>query len=691
MLKVITNNPYRFLGVCSNAPTADRLANSRRLNAFLKVNREVTFPLDLTHLMPSLERTVAGINFANNSINLPQDQLKNALFWFINVSAIDKMALDYLQNGNTIKSSELFAKKETFSSLINQGVLAFINGNYGQAIQCVTKVIHADGYRKALVESICGSTFQISEEDVALLFIETLLDEMKVSELKGLFEQYGVSDADNNLLREKSIGEPIAAINAAIALAKNIKNDDDQEQYKAGVDLMNSTRSDLQNVRTILGDGDMQYQMVADNLAKQILQCGINYYNNTNEEEDVKVEKAFSLQNYAFSIAVGKLTKDRCKENVDILNKKKQELPPEEVRYYDKFIKNALETYMGQPDKICHAIELIKKTVPYLMSIKDVLGGSNAYYLKISTLIVNASLHNVIEEFNGIMNESIKIKMTIDRIGTLLKVKNVFEQAWTATLYMDKLDMEPDFKRGRYSQNRNSLKSQVESLVNIHQSATLDMRGETKIFNDCRTISDFNNYTRLFPNGKYASQAKGKLEKLEFDACKTPQDCQNFQTKYPRSKYPISAKREECSFNQCRTVIDYRGYLANYPNGKYVNQAKDFIAEEELWGQCLSTNSKDLYKQYLAQFPNGRHKAEAEQKANACYIATMVYGDYNHPQVIVLRDFRDNTLQNSSLGRAFIRFYYKNSPAWVKKMQDKKIVNVIIKTILNKFIKLYKK
>lgn len=757
MLKIIQNNPYRFLGVCSNAPTAERLANSRKLNAFLKVNKELTFPLDLTQLMPPLARTVEGMNTASNSINLPKDQLKYALFWFINGSAIDKMALEYLQNGNTTKASELFEKKDTFSSLLNRGVLAFINGDNGIAIQCITKVIHDESYRQAFVNSVCDSTFQISEDDIAQLFIETLLEEINVRQLKDLFDQYGTSSNDDEYLNEKSIGEPIAAINSAIAQAKNIKNDDAEGQYQAGISLMNSTKTDLQAVRSILGTSNMQYQMVADNLAKQILQCGINYYNNASEDEDVEIEKAYTLQNYALSIAAGKLTKDRCKANVDILKKKKDELPPKEARYYDKKIKEALAVYMTQPDRISYAIDLIKKVVPYLMSIKEVLGSTDAYYLRISTLIVNASLHNIIEEFNGVMNDEIQIQMIIDRSGTLRRVKNVFEQAWKATLYMDKLDMEPDFKRGRYSQNRNSLKGQVEQLVNVYGSVTLDMRGETKIFNDCRSVKDYNNYTNIFPGGKYASQVKDKIEKLEFEACKTTQDCQRFKNKYPRTKYAINDKWEECYFRQCSNVSQYQAYIRDYPNGKYVSQAKTcieqlsfdacrtiadyqsflriypsgryaasakdkidklsydscrsvndykrymsnfprgkyysaaklYVDDEEMWSRCVSSDTKDMYKDYLAKFPNGRHKTDAEQKASACYIATMVYGDYNHPQVIALRDFRDNTLRNSILGRAFIRFYYQNSPAWVEKMQDKKTLNRIIRSLLDKFIKLY--
>lgn len=68
----------------------------------------------------------------------------------------------------------------------------------------------------------------------------------------------------------------------------------------------------------------------------------------------------------------------------------------------------------------------------------------------------------------------------------------------------------------------------------------------------------------------------------------------------------------------------------------------------------------------------------------------MVYGDYEHPQVLVLREFRDNFLAHYLLGRSFIRFYYKYSPGWVKSLEHNKIVNKSIKKALNAFIKIYK-
>ena len=75
---------------------------------------------------------------------------------------------------------------------------------------------------------------------------------------------------------------------------------------------------------------------------------------------------------------------------------------------------------------------------------------------------------------------------------------------------------------------------------------------------------------------------------------------------------------------------------------------------------------------------------------SGCYIATMVYGDYNHPQVLVLRNFRDGFLANYVLGRSFIRLYYKYSPTWVEALKNKTIVNQAIKRGLTIFIKLIK-
>ncbi len=48
--------------------------------------------------------------------------------------------------------------------------------------------------------------------------------------------------------------------------------------------------------------------------------------------------------------------------------------------------------------------------------------------------------------------------------------------------------------------------------------------------------------------------------------------------------------------------------------------------------------------------------------SGGCFIATAAYGSYLHPQVQLLRNFRDEYLLTNTPGRAFVAFYYRNSP-----------------------------
>lgn len=76
---------------------------------------------------------------------------------------------------------------------------------------------------------------------------------------------------------------------------------------------------------------------------------------------------------------------------------------------------------------------------------------------------------------------------------------------------------------------------------------------------------------------------------------------------------------------------------------------------------------------------------------SGCYIATMAYGDYEHPQVVVLRSFRDNYLSKSFLGRQFIAVYYGFSPLLVEKLKYSIPANLLIRKVLDLTIKLFRR
>ena len=82
------------------------------------------------------------------------------------------------------------------------------------------------------------------------------------------------------------------------------------------------------------------------------------------------------------------------------------------------------------------------------------------------------------------------------------------------------------------------------------------------------------------------------------------------------------------------------------------------------------------------------------KEKSGCYVATCVYGSYDCPEVWVLRRYRDNTLDNNFLGKAFIKVYYALSPTLVKLFGKQKwfiyacksIINLVVNKLLAKGI-----
>jgi hypothetical protein len=74
-------------------------------------------------------------------------------------------------------------------------------------------------------------------------------------------------------------------------------------------------------------------------------------------------------------------------------------------------------------------------------------------------------------------------------------------------------------------------------------------------------------------------------------------------------------------------------------------------------------------------------------KSEGCFIATAVYGSYDAPEVLVLRNFRDNTLSKTTIGMIFIRFYYAISPKFSRYVGGDNFITLISRKILDFLIK----
>ena len=457
-MNIIINNPYRQLGVYSNSPIKERVSNHNRLKAFMKVGKQVDFPLDLTTYLPPIHRTSETVAQAEANLTLPKEQLRYAQFWFMKVTPLDDIAFNHLLVGNMTEAISIWEKKDNASSLQNRLVCALISQEYSDAIS-YAELLYSQ-YLQQFVSIVLGDESKTSSETLAFDLVDALCDELSANVIRPIVKNKNWL----NHINEKSVKPLIERIQSVIEVAKASKGKGSAARYDAGANLMNAAKFPLQQLRTFLPTTDLQYQMIVDKLGLEILQCGIDYFNGS-EEADA-AHKAMVLQRYAMEIVVGKMAKDRCKENVDILQKIINNLPPMVVFADDKAIKEELRKFCRLPKKISHAVTLLNNTKSHLQSMKSKLGANSSYYLKISTQVVGNALHNIIEEVNAaqkddtieIGGQQVPISMLLDRESKICEIKSALQAAWKATLIIDTFDMQPDFKANRYLQNRAILK-----------------------------------------------------------------------------------------------------------------------------------------------------------------------------------------------------------------------------------------
>ena len=113
------------------------------------------------------------------------------------------------------------------------------------------------------------------------------------------------SESVNNSLVKQPLSKVKDEINtAAEALKSNVK-----EGLTIGKLLIKNTVSDLRYLKETLGENHYNYESLADKLCNQILQCGINCFNETGDDQAY-----LSSYKYALSIAPNEKTKTRAKD-----------------------------------------------------------------------------------------------------------------------------------------------------------------------------------------------------------------------------------------------------------------------------------------------------------------------------------------------------------------------------------------
>lgn len=271
-MNIIYNNPYRILGVYANSRRQEIIANKGKATAFLKVGKVVKYPLDLKGILPPIVRSVEILSEAESHLSLAKEQLKYVQFWFLKMTPLDDVAFNHLIAGNITGAEEIWSKQDSLSSLQNKIVCYLIEDNPQAAVIAAEMLYekYGDTYINK-VDVYC--TLQMPGSELLHLFLDSLGEEIGYSMLIGL-----VSGEDAKFyIKSKTIGPLISKISSEVERTKKVDHNDAKARIEAARNLVTNTREPFAQLKSILPSTDSQFQMIADKLGLEMLQCGIDY------------------------------------------------------------------------------------------------------------------------------------------------------------------------------------------------------------------------------------------------------------------------------------------------------------------------------------------------------------------------------------------------------------------------------
>ena len=429
-MKVITQNPYRQLGIFANASTKDRVAAIGKLKAFLKVGRQMESPFD--KVLPAIERSVESVEEAEHQLTLPAEQMRYAQFWFVKATPIDEVAFNNLFAGNDVEAQNLWSKKLTASSLQNLIICKLLSEYYSEAIAFAEKLYseHADEF----VQLVNGDTAMT--KNLAFDFLDTLCEAVGVANVM----PYLTNDEWKGHLAEPIVNQ----LESLVDNAKSATKKNSSDGIKIGKRLLKDTNPLLKELKSAISN-DIRYQMTADKVGNTVLQCAINCYNDSDDKQIAR--DALDLAKKAKSVVVSKLAKDRCDENIAILQKAVDHLPPEEVESESLDMLLILATAASSDEiTIREAESILEEAIPHLKSMKSEFGERNQYYLEQSTMFVAMAMKAIYNELESAMASH----TSSSSLSTILS------SSWQLIQKIGKLDM-TDEARERYKKDRSSL------------------------------------------------------------------------------------------------------------------------------------------------------------------------------------------------------------------------------------------
>jgi len=673
-MEAIHCNPFRVLGLPIDASEKEIVKRISDLEMYAEMGKSKSYDSDYPHLSP-VTRTVDAIRNASNQIETSDSRFFYSMFWFWNNNSGDFLALDLLKDGNTERAIALLEKQldgdlntdKYFSSIKNLSILHmalarndgdFSFNNIAKGLVWAGRMLQVDAFSEH-ARTVAGNHFSFDKEKIANLYVDEVLKSVYAKsgengvrippqQLIPCFTSFPAATQQRvvNHLLEKDF----RTVDDAIELSKEKRKKNPQDARVIARTLCEQSKESIKIIRDALGIDNYKYQSTSDRLAEEIDQCGTDYYNyHTNNDTGIDPgEITLKISEYALAYATSVSVQDNIKEGIQIVKswiegaegrEKLQKIQSRSdliVRQINKLPDLEDLSESGHAQLLSISLNFIADCRIELEAIKKVLGYDDEFYLSISSGVVNRAMDMCIEYANK-----------TDKSTAVLQVFNEMK-----TMSMDSETEDRFNENYKIFTNNAVLETNLDPIKQI-----------------------LNNIPNIDNIGAHQIDQLPGMAKHLIDSTSA------YLSNLARVERKLFVNASSAVAN---TAL---GLCIAYAN-KTGNMSPIFDVMMNIGKMEMEPELRNRFeKNKSIIFENTLNAITQSSSKKGCYIATMVYGDYDAPQVLILRRYRDNVMGKCRIGRMFIAAYYKFSPIFVKYLGQFNVVHVMCKAILDRIVR----
>lgn len=488
---LVSENPFRLLGLPANASDKDIHRQLAMLNAYMRVGRKVETDFDLDFL-GDLNRDENSVRDAASMIERPETKAEQALLWFLKVSHLDETALRYIRAGQSDKAVAIWEKavtekeitKRNFSAALNLSTLWLFealesrsndSNGFVEAVRLKGTVLNSTVFSE-FARVVLGNGVVIDKGRVMHAFATMIQSVVKrdpkarkrvtPNELLGAFSTFPV--AVQKKVIDALTHDRFKCIEEAVKKAASDRMDDPYNAVIYGDDLFAKAADHLKYLKTLLSSDHPKVSRITNLLAEEVLQCSVTFFNYHCEHKGLDPgDDALRLLEAAKSLSPTGAVARRIEENAPTLqswvrSKGDRDLLTLLNPEMDVIVISLEELRSGLPT-IEDVNRIVRNCQQALSIIKTGLASNLTLYTEFSDAVIIHAMGLTVSAVNEVQSEAFGQSDGYHAVGGVMGLKKTLQEASNLFKLLATMDMSPAI-RDRFETNSKTLFSIMRDL-----------------------------------------------------------------------------------------------------------------------------------------------------------------------------------------------------------------------------------